>query len=127
MHRRTRWVLSGLAVPLVILTGYGAVGAELETALEEVGFTVTRPAPTDIAGTSIHNFVNKDADGAGRTARTHERPAHGAVSDQRRTGLAPRADVRRRGPEGVRLTRPTPSRLLIHDQSPPHPVRTGPA
>lgn len=42
-----------------------ATGAELATALRAAGFSVVQPAPADIAGTSIHNFVNKDADGAG--------------------------------------------------------------
>jgi phage replication-related protein YjqB (UPF0714/DUF867 family) len=42
-----------------------ATGAELATALRSAGFSVQQPAPADIAGTSIDNFVNKDADGAG--------------------------------------------------------------
>jgi phage replication-related protein YjqB (UPF0714/DUF867 family) len=42
-----------------------ATGAELATALRAAGFTVVQPAPADIAGTSVDNFVNKDADGAG--------------------------------------------------------------
>lgn len=42
-----------------------ATGAELETALEAAGFTVVRPAPSDIAGTDPANFVNDDADLAG--------------------------------------------------------------
>ncbi|MGN9911341.1 poly-gamma-glutamate hydrolase family protein [Phytohabitans sp. LJ34] len=40
-------------------------GVALATALRAAGFTVVRPAPADIAGTSPDNFVNKDADGAG--------------------------------------------------------------
>ncbi|NJP31575.1 poly-gamma-glutamate hydrolase family protein [Micromonospora thermarum] len=40
-------------------------GAALATALRAAGFTVVQPAPDEIAGTSIDNFVNKDADGAG--------------------------------------------------------------
>lgn len=42
-----------------------ATGAELATTLRDAGFAVVQPAPADIAGTSIDNFVNKDADGAG--------------------------------------------------------------
>lgn len=42
-----------------------ATGAELATALRAAGFSVVQPAPADIAGTSVQNFVNKDADGAG--------------------------------------------------------------
>ncbi|MEV6812975.1 poly-gamma-glutamate hydrolase family protein [Micromonospora sp. NPDC051296] len=42
-----------------------AAGVELATALRAAGFTVVQPAPADIAGTSVNNFVNKDADGAG--------------------------------------------------------------
>jgi phage replication-related protein YjqB (UPF0714/DUF867 family) len=42
-----------------------ATGVELDTALSRAGFVVVRPAPGDVAGTSIDNFVNKDADGAG--------------------------------------------------------------
>jgi phage replication-related protein YjqB (UPF0714/DUF867 family) len=42
-----------------------ATGAELAAALGTAGFTVVQPAPPDIAGTSVDNFVNKDADGAG--------------------------------------------------------------
>jgi phage replication-related protein YjqB (UPF0714/DUF867 family) len=42
-----------------------ATGAELAAALRAAGFTVVQPAPADVAGTSIDNFVNKDADGAG--------------------------------------------------------------
>jgi len=40
-------------------------GVALAGALRAAGFTVVQPAPADIAGTSIDNFVNKDADGAG--------------------------------------------------------------
>lgn len=42
-----------------------ATGAELATVLRTAGFSVVQPAPAEIAGTSIQNFVNKDADGAG--------------------------------------------------------------
>jgi phage replication-related protein YjqB (UPF0714/DUF867 family) len=42
-----------------------ATGVALAAALRMAGFTVVRPAPADIAGTSVDNFVNKDADGAG--------------------------------------------------------------
>ncbi len=42
-----------------------ATGVELAAALRAAGFSVVQPAPSDIAGTSVDNFVNQDADGAG--------------------------------------------------------------
>jgi phage replication-related protein YjqB (UPF0714/DUF867 family) len=42
-----------------------ATGVALAAALRAAGFTVVQPAPADIGGTSVDNFVNKDADGAG--------------------------------------------------------------
>jgi phage replication-related protein YjqB (UPF0714/DUF867 family) len=42
-----------------------ATATELAAALRVAGFSVVQPAPADLAGTSIHDFVNKDADGAG--------------------------------------------------------------
>lgn len=41
-------------------------GAQLAAALTAIdGITVVYPATGDVAGTSVNNFVNKDADGAG--------------------------------------------------------------
>ncbi|MCG5469487.1 poly-gamma-glutamate hydrolase family protein [Micromonospora sp. LAH09] len=67
-QRRHALAVHGTSLPNKVAYVGGrdvTTGAALATALRAAGFTVVQPAPAEIAGTSVDNFVNKDADGAG--------------------------------------------------------------